>query len=141
VTLVAALGCGLIAGVFFALSVFVMKVLTRLCPGDGIAAMQSINVAVLNPSFMGACFGTAGACVLAVIAALLRWLEPVGRLCRQLEGLEPRSDGSGAGGSSFVQRCTWSLRSAFVTFAHQAQRKMTLPVTTAQQPVRRLASG
>jgi uncharacterized membrane protein len=76
VTLLAALGCGLIAGVFFAFSAFVMKALARLPPGEGIAAMQSINVAVLNPWFLGAFFGTAAACVVALICSLLRWHEP-----------------------------------------------------------------
>jgi len=75
-TLLAALGCGLIAGVFFAFSAFVMKALARLPPGEGIAAMQSINVAVLNPWFLGAFFGTAAACVVALISSLLRWHEP-----------------------------------------------------------------
>ncbi|MGH7600945.1 MAG: hypothetical protein ACREOI_31695, partial [bacterium] len=51
-TLFAALGCGLIAGVFFAFSAFVMKALSRLPPSEGIAAMQSINVAVINPVFL-----------------------------------------------------------------------------------------
>jgi uncharacterized membrane protein len=75
-TLLAALGCGLVAGVFFAFSAFVMKALARLPPGEGIAAMQSINVVVLNPWFLTAFFGTAAACVLAVIVSLLRWDEP-----------------------------------------------------------------
>ena len=42
----------------------------------GIAAMQSINVAVLNPVFMAAFLGTAAVCVVAVIFAVLRWHEP-----------------------------------------------------------------
>lgn len=75
--LFAAPGCGLVAGVFFAFSAFVMKALSRLPFGEGIAAMQSINVAVLNPWFMAAFFGTAAACVLALISSLLRWHEPV----------------------------------------------------------------
>jgi len=74
--LVAALGCGLVAGVFFAFSAFVMKALAHLPPGEGTAAMHSINVAVLNPWFMGAFFGTAAACLLALISSLLRWQEP-----------------------------------------------------------------
>ena len=49
-TLVSALGCGLVAGIFFAFSAFMMKALSRLPPEEGIAAMQSINVAVLNPT-------------------------------------------------------------------------------------------
>jgi len=75
-TLFAALGCGLVAGVFFAFSAFVMKALSRLPPGEGIAAMQSINVAVLNPWFMVAFFGTAAACALALVSSLLRWHAP-----------------------------------------------------------------
>ena len=75
-TLIAALGCGLIAGVFFAFSTFVMKALARLPPGEGIAAMQSINIVVLNPSFLGTFLGTAAACTLALISSLLRWHEP-----------------------------------------------------------------
>jgi len=79
-TLFAGLGCGLVAGVFFAFSAFVMKALSRLPPGEGIAAMQSINVAVLNPWFMIAFFGTAAACVLALIASLLQSHKP-GAVC------------------------------------------------------------
>jgi len=49
-TLLAALGSGLVGGVFFGFSGFVMKALVRLRPGQGIAAMQSINVvAVTRP--------------------------------------------------------------------------------------------
>ena len=79
-TLFAALGCGLVGGVFFAFSTFVMKALSRLPPGEGVAAMQSINVAALNRWFMAAFFGTAGACVLALVASLFRWHEP-GAVC------------------------------------------------------------
>lgn len=75
-TLFAALGCGLIAGVFFAFSTFVMKALARLAPAEGIAAMQSINVVVINPVFMAAFLGTGAACVLLVIASLFRWHSP-----------------------------------------------------------------
>ncbi len=42
-TFVSALGCGLMAGVFFAFSAFVMHALARLPPAQGIAAMQSIG--------------------------------------------------------------------------------------------------
>jgi len=58
---VSALGCGLIAGVFFAFSTFVMKALAGLPTAQGIAAMQSVNVAVLNGWFFSAFFGTAAA--------------------------------------------------------------------------------
>lgn len=74
--LLAAVGCGLIAGVFFAFSSFVMKALARLPDRDGIAAMQSINVVVLKSWFMAAIMGTAAVCVLALIYALIRLHEP-----------------------------------------------------------------
>jgi uncharacterized membrane protein len=75
-TLVAALGCGLVAGVFFAFSAFVMKALCKLPTGQGIAAMQSINVAVLNPWFFAAFFGTAAVCLVELVYSLLQWNEP-----------------------------------------------------------------
>ena len=76
VTLLAALGCGLIAGVFFAFSTFVMKALARLPTSHGIAAMQSINVVVLNRWFLGTFLGTAILCAVAMIGAILRWQMP-----------------------------------------------------------------
>lgn len=75
-TLIAALGCGLIAGVFFAFSTFVMRALSRLPPPEGIAAMQSINVVVLNPVFLSVFVGTAIICVVLIVAALARRQEP-----------------------------------------------------------------
>lgn len=56
---VALLGSALIGGAFFAFSSFVMKALARLPSSEGIVAMQSINVVVINPSFLGAFMGTA----------------------------------------------------------------------------------
>ena len=74
--LVAALGCGLVAGVFFAFSTFVMLALARLQPPQGIAAMQSINITAINPLFMTAIFGTAAACIYLAISSLLKWNQP-----------------------------------------------------------------
>lgn len=71
-----ALGCGLIAGAFFAFSTFVMKALGRLPAPHGIAAMQSINIVVINAWFMTALFGTALLCVIVFIAALRGWQDP-----------------------------------------------------------------
>jgi uncharacterized membrane protein len=75
-TLVTALGCGLVAGFFFAFSTCVMKALARRPAAEGLAAMQSINVTVINPLVMGALFGTALACIAVVIGAVLEWGEP-----------------------------------------------------------------
>lgn len=74
--LVAALGCGLNAGVFFAFSTFVMPALARLQPPQGIAAMQSINITAINPLFMLALFGTAFVCLFLAIAVLFKWQQP-----------------------------------------------------------------
>src|SRR3954449_3093986 len=63
VTLVTALGCGLVAGVFFAFSSFVMAGLARLSAPDGVAAMQSINRTVITASFMLAWLGSGALCV------------------------------------------------------------------------------
>jgi uncharacterized membrane protein len=76
VAMAAAVGSGLMAGVFFAFSAFVMRALARLEPSAGIAAMQSINRAVLNPLFMTAFFGAGAACLLLMLAALWRWPQP-----------------------------------------------------------------
>jgi uncharacterized membrane protein len=75
-TLVTALGCGTIAGVFFAFSSFVMKALARLPADDAISAMQSINVAAVNSWFLAAFLGTAALSAATVVAALLQWSEP-----------------------------------------------------------------
>ncbi|MEO8351531.1 MAG: anthrone oxygenase family protein [Chthoniobacteraceae bacterium] len=74
-TLLAALGSGLIAGVFFAFSVFVMKALAALPPSQGMTAMQSINIAVINPWFIGVFLGTAVVCVLLAASSLLAWQQ------------------------------------------------------------------
>ncbi|XXX80804.1 anthrone oxygenase family protein [Sorangium sp. So ce134] len=74
-TLASTLGCGLIAGVFFAFSSFIMPALARLPPAEGMAAMQSINVVVLNRSFLGVFVGTAGACLLLAVVSMFRWSE------------------------------------------------------------------
>ena len=69
-TLLAALGSGMMAGLFFAFSTFIMQALGKRPAPVGIAAMQSINETILNPIFFLLFFGTAvlGA-VLAILAA------------------------------------------------------------------------
>ncbi len=68
VAIVTLLGAGTIAGTFFAFSNFVMSALARLAPDRGMKAMQSINVTVLNPLFLGVFVGTA---VLSLALCLL----------------------------------------------------------------------
>jgi uncharacterized membrane protein len=74
-TLLAALGCAMMAGVFFAFSAFVMKAIARLPAEQGIGAMQAINVAAVTFAFMAALFGTAVACGALVVWALFAWDE------------------------------------------------------------------
>lgn len=74
--LLTALGCGLVAGVFFAFSTFVMNALARLQPDRGIAAMQSINITAISPLFMFALFGTAATCIILAVLAILKWNSP-----------------------------------------------------------------
>ncbi|MBW4690133.1 MAG: DUF1772 domain-containing protein [Lyngbya sp. HA4199-MV5] len=74
--LLAVLGCGLAAGVFFAFSTFVMNALSRLQPAQGIAAMQAINITAINPLFMLILFGTAALCLLLAVSSLFKWQQP-----------------------------------------------------------------
>ncbi|HVI87198.1 MAG TPA: anthrone oxygenase family protein [Dongiaceae bacterium] len=76
--LVSALGCALVAGIFLTFSSFVMAALGRLPAEHGIAAMQAINVTVLNPLFLGLFFGTGLLCLGLAIGSIFRWLAPGG---------------------------------------------------------------
>ena len=76
VTFVTALGCGLIAGLFFAFSVAVMQALARLPSAGGIAAMQAMNSAILNPLFLSVFLGTRAGSALIIVTALLCWHSP-----------------------------------------------------------------
>ena len=67
------LGSALIGGVFFAFSSFIMKALGRIPSEEGIAAMQSINIVVINRSFLGAFFGTAVSSLGTALLALRIW--------------------------------------------------------------------
>jgi uncharacterized membrane protein len=75
-TFLSALGCALVAGIFLAFSSFVMGALARISPPSGIAAMQAINVVVLNPLFLGLFMGTALACAVLFVYAVMHWQIP-----------------------------------------------------------------
>lgn len=81
-TLLSALGAGLIGGVFFAFSTFVMRALGRLPVPQGVAAMQAINLTVINPLFLGTFLGTAVLGVILAGVSLPRWRsEPAATVC------------------------------------------------------------
>ncbi len=114
-TLVAALGCGLVAGVFFAFSTFVMKALGRVPPEMGISVMQSINVTVLTPWFMGVFLGTGIICIVALIHSLYYW---------GLAGTLPRLAGS----------AIYLIGSIFITIAFNVPRNEHLATMSAEDP-------
>jgi uncharacterized membrane protein len=70
------IGSGLLAGVFFAFSAFVMSGLQRLPDRDGVAAMRSINVTAQRPPLMIALFGVSALCVAMIVRALVTWSRP-----------------------------------------------------------------
>ncbi|TIR74784.1 MAG: hypothetical protein E5X21_31225, partial [Mesorhizobium sp.] len=72
-TFIAAIGSGVVGGVFFAFSNFVMAALARLPVPAGIAAMNSINITVITPAFMTALFGTGLICLVLIAAAIAGW--------------------------------------------------------------------
>jgi uncharacterized membrane protein len=71
-----ALGSAIVGGIFYGFSSFVMKALGRIPPEQGVSAMNSINVVVINPSFMLAFMGTALASLALAIASILWWQHP-----------------------------------------------------------------
>lgn len=71
-----AVGCGLMAGVYFAFSTFVMTALGRLDQAAGIAAMNAINVNIVRSLFMPLFLGTTAAGAALVVMGALRLSEP-----------------------------------------------------------------
>jgi uncharacterized membrane protein len=66
----AAVGCGLIGGLLFAFSSFVMSALVRQPAECGIRTMQAINVGILNPLFLSTFLGTAVASAALLVTSL-----------------------------------------------------------------------
>lgn len=69
--LLTALGAATVGGVFFGFSSFVMKALAQLPAEQGVAAMQRINVVVINPWFMGVFMGTLLLSIACGVVALM----------------------------------------------------------------------
>ena len=74
--IVAILGTGLVAGIFFAFSGFVTQGIGRLPAADAARAMREINVTAVRAPLMLAIFGTA--LVVAVLAVVAFLGEPEG---------------------------------------------------------------
>ena len=75
-TIVAIVGSALIGGFFCAFSNFVMMALERVPAAEGIAAMQTINVTVLNRWFLGVFMGTAVVSLILAVVAIAGWTSP-----------------------------------------------------------------
>lgn len=72
-TFLAAMGSGLMAGLFFAYSNSVMPALARMPATQGIAAFNHVNVVIYNPLFLTIFTGTAVLALLLIAGALLGW--------------------------------------------------------------------
>lgn len=71
-----AVGCGMMAGLYFAFSTFIMRSLASIPNASGIHAMQSINRVIVRSLFMPLFFGTTIASVALAIWGLSRLREP-----------------------------------------------------------------
>jgi uncharacterized membrane protein len=74
--LLACIGAGTVGGVFFAFSTFVMRALAQLPASQGVAAMQRINVVVLNARFLGVFMGTTLLAAVCAVASSFPWGAP-----------------------------------------------------------------
>ena len=70
---IAALSSGLMAGVYFAFSGFIMGAFAKLETSKGIAAMNAINETILRSFFMPIFFGSSIVSVVLIIVALSQW--------------------------------------------------------------------
>ena len=71
-----AISCGLLAGVYFAFSTFIMPAFGRIAPVHGVSAMNSINSTILQSLFMPFFFGTTLVSLVLVAFALFRRSAP-----------------------------------------------------------------
>ena len=69
------IGSGLIAGIFFAFSNFIMKAFGVLSQSNGVAAMQEINRKVMNLFFFLFFMGTAGTSLVLIILSFVTSLD------------------------------------------------------------------
>ena len=71
----AAISCGLMAGIYFAFSVFIMQSFAKIKTEQAIAAMNSINKVILRSLFMPLFFGSSIISVLLIIVGINQWNE------------------------------------------------------------------
>ncbi|MCH0562724.1 MULTISPECIES: DUF1772 domain-containing protein [unclassified Streptomyces] len=75
VTVLGVLATGLMAGVFGAFSLLVMRGLAALPAARGVAAMNAINAAATTPAFMVVFAGAAVVCAVIAVVTFVLWPE------------------------------------------------------------------
>ena len=71
-----AIGCGLMAGLYFAFSTFIMTALARIDTVAGISAMNAINDVIVKSLFMPVFLGTTVTGLALAVLGAVRWSEP-----------------------------------------------------------------
>ncbi len=71
-------GCGLIGGLFFSFSTFIMRALDSIDRPAGIAAMNAINAVILRSLFMAVFLGTTLVAFVLAIIGFFFWAGPGG---------------------------------------------------------------
>jgi uncharacterized membrane protein len=71
-----AIGCGVMAGVYFAFSTFIMTALARTGPAAGIAAMNAINIEIVRSLFIPVFLATTLTGAALTVIACFRLSEP-----------------------------------------------------------------
>ncbi|QFT78807.1 DUF1772 domain-containing protein [Erythrobacter sp. THAF29] len=74
----AAVSAGIMAGVYFTFSVFVMRSLAQLGDEPGARAMQSINRVILKSAFLPLFFASTLACAALIVLGLIGMAGPQG---------------------------------------------------------------
>jgi uncharacterized membrane protein len=159
VVIVSCVLAGLVGGVFFAFSVFVMRALSQLPPVAGISAMQRINVTVINPLFLGTFLGTMPLLALSAYIAnasghrhMFAWL--LGSLVvyalgsvgvtmalnvprnTKLAGLQPESEAAVAYWPVYVREwLLWNHVRCAASLAAAAAAAVALSVASASAPI------
>ncbi len=71
-----AVGCGLLAGLYFAFSAFIMTALGRIDQAAGISAMNASNTMIVQSLFLPVFLGSALTAAALAVLAPFRWDEP-----------------------------------------------------------------
>jgi uncharacterized membrane protein len=80
VIVLGAIGCGLMAGLLFAFSNFVMRALLQQPAESGMRTMQAVNALIQNPIFFLLFFGTALATLVLAISSALHFADSGSKL-------------------------------------------------------------